>query len=714
MVVFVIVFNSSPIVSRDRSFNCSLINPRITSAYLKTSCFLNASNGYIAGGLGTVLYTSDSGVTWRECPTPKHYPIASLFFHTIQNGWAAGGGGGESYLEPYLINTTNGGLSWMEHDMPELAGGVIRKIKFRNSTDGWITGGSVKNGFVYRTIDGGTTWVNRSPDDLTPPYNVISDILFFDSSTVLICGYHGYMARSTDNGLQWQRIICKGLAPDSIIVHSLEEFQQVAGGVLYCKGQEGILRSDDGGITWNGILYVGNLAIALGGFYFNSADDGFTIGGFGEGALRFVTRNGGSTWSVVPDTVGEVTGQVTFFENIEMGYMIGHQSQIYRISPLGETKVQLNTGYTWVSEPTVDFYNGSNGCIGGPKPIGLRKTADNGKTWQIIDTTADYTGIIQKDENNFALSNGMVSTDGGNTWHQAPDARGSGRTLYKTADNSAVYFIQRNEAGVGVRLFTTRDWFTTAEECQMPADNGTFYFLNADTGWMAFKSLYMTTDGAHSWKEIGPLNGIIGASCINFSDNLQGWVGGISDDNGKSTTILHTSDGGETWQPHKTMRYLPDSLFPPDMPFKGRLPTHICAQNSLIAWFVDGFYGLFYTDDGGDVWQQVALSPKSGDAYVSGTIALAGDGSLFCTGENGMVLRIHATSEQSIRSGVRKSVGVREKEFTVKMPFGGSRKKVSEVYELNGACIKRSANQYSRRFTRPLVVKSAKPATHTK
>ena len=184
----------------------------------------------------------------------------------------------------------------------------IYKIKFLDRNHGWITGGSTKNGFVYYTNDGGITWINRSPPGLTIPYHVIQDIILIDSNTVCICGFKGYLARSNDNGLHWERIQWKSIAPDSMIAAPLEQFQQVNDTVFYCKGKEDILRSDDRGITWNARFFIGaHYSMQLGAFYFHNRDSGFAIGGYGENARRFITLDGGKIWKIFRDTVGDVT-----------------------------------------------------------------------------------------------------------------------------------------------------------------------------------------------------------------------------------------------------------------------------------------------------------------------------------------------------------------------------------------------------------------------
>ncbi|MBN1758962.1 MAG: hypothetical protein JW863_11620 [Chitinispirillaceae bacterium] len=700
-VLLLIVINSS--FSQGTKFDFSLINPHITSTNLLAAWFFDAATGYIAGGAGAVLFTNDSGRTWRECDTPKRIWISSLYFNDIQDGWAAGG----ANYQLYLISTTDGGQTWREHAIPELDGKIISKINFRNSMDGWISGGSAENGFVYRTTDGGSTWLDRSPKDLQVPYHVIEDIIFPDSNTVVICGYRGYVARSIDNGVNWQRIEWKSIAPDSLIFGPLEQFQKVGGSTIFCKGKEDILRSDDGGVTWKDVFFIGmHGGMQLGGFYFHSADAGFAIGGYGAGAMRFMTTDGGGTWSATNDTVGEVTGSILFPGNGDQGYIIGRRAEVYRITPMGENKVQLNTGYNLSSVPTVDFYDGNNGCIGGVKPIGLRTTADGGKTWRVVDSSTDYTGAIRNGTDHVALRNGMVSTDGGVTWQQALDGLGGERTLYRTVKNDAVYFTQINQGGLGSRLFVTKDWFATSTECQFPPAAGNFFFLSADTGWSASQqTLYLTCDGARTWTEVGAMDGVIGANCILFIDNIHGWVGGVSPANGKPTTILRTSDGGATWTPQEEMTYLPDSLYPPLTPRKGRLPTQICAKNLDEAWFIDGFFCIFYTNDGGKKWQQVGLPPKCGDAYVEGNIALAGDGTLFCTGTNGMLLQINTTSGDGVTSRLRNTCRSKKRSGTLLLPFSPQGKQTSPLYELNGVRITPENKGRNKRICKPVVVK---------
>ena len=503
-------------------YSFTLVNPLVTATNLRAAYFFDESTGYIGGKAGAVLFTRDTCKTWTAYATPKRNWILSMYFHDVQNGWAVGG----TPERTYCISTNDAGKSWKEHTIPGVNGKTIYKIRFLNRNTGWILGGSMAGGFAYLTQDGGETWQDRSPPDLTIPYHVLQDIIFIDSSAVIVCGYRGYLARTTDNGRNWQRILWKSVAPDSEIIAPLEQFHSISKDVVFCKGKEDILRSDDGGVTWHSRFFIGMHGnMQIGAFYFHNADSGFAIAGYGSGAIRFKTTNGGTTWAALLDTVGEVTEEILFPGQGKQGYMFGRDAQIYRITPMGDSKTQLNKGFTpsLGENLSLAFIDEKRGCFAGPNPVGFRTTIDGGKTWKIVDSTSNYGGVIAKDEITYAMNNGTITTDGGMTWQNAQDGKGGRRTFYECRQGDAVFFSsQVNTPGLGVRLFVTTDWFKTSLERTFPTaiPAGSLYFLNADTGWFVDTNTYFTTDGASTWTLRGATGGIYGASCVYFVDAL--------------------------------------------------------------------------------------------------------------------------------------------------------------------------------------------------
>lgn len=127
-------------------------------------------------------------------------------------------------------------------------------------------------------------------------------------------------------------------------------------------------------------------------------------------------------------------------------------------------------------------------------------------------------------------------------------------------------------------------------------------------------AVVVSNDGA-TWAQVqtptrAPL------TAVDFADARHGWAVG------HDAVILHTADGGKTWElqnfePELEMPLL-DVLFLDDQ--RG---------------FAVGAYGLFYrTADGGKSWEEVD-SPIREDEWHFNSIVRLADGALFITGESG-------------------------------------------------------------------------------
>ena len=69
------------------------------------------------------------------------------------------------------------------------------------------------------------------------------------------------------------------------------------------------------------------------------------------------------------------------------------------------------------------------------------------------------------------------------------------------------------------------------------------FFIDQNTGWVVFDSLYYTTDGGSTWKGISkvPTGNPIPIHNLYFTDKNNGWAE-------NDTTLVRTSDGGKNWQ----------------------------------------------------------------------------------------------------------------------------------------------------------------------
>jgi photosystem II stability/assembly factor-like uncharacterized protein len=112
--------------------------------------FPDDKNGWVVGGLGTIIHTEDGGKSWMkqgittcglsDCPLR----LFAVDFIDSQKGWIVGEG---------LYRTSNGGANWTEQ--PTGIAVDFHDIQFVDSFHGWIAG---SRGAVMNTIDGGDSW----------------------------------------------------------------------------------------------------------------------------------------------------------------------------------------------------------------------------------------------------------------------------------------------------------------------------------------------------------------------------------------------------------------------------------------------------------------------------------------------------------------------------------------------------------------------------
>ncbi len=110
----------------------------ITANTLKSMCFADSVNGYIAGNWGTIIKTTDGGNSWMNMPTGSMSLLKSVYFVNAKVGYAVG----DSYLK-----TTDGGKSWTEND--ELS--YLYVVYFLDANTGYIG----ESGYILKTTTGG-------------------------------------------------------------------------------------------------------------------------------------------------------------------------------------------------------------------------------------------------------------------------------------------------------------------------------------------------------------------------------------------------------------------------------------------------------------------------------------------------------------------------------------------------------------------------------
>lgn len=189
-----------------------------TDKNLRAIYFVDSMTGWAAGDAGAVYRTTDGGKSWKPLLSGAAANINFIYFIDWNYGWMLGESGGkmadETEGENILLLTTNGGRTWTRKSLPN-----VTNLYFTDAKTGWAVG---KNATLLKTTDGGLEWNKvESLEKLiglpidSSSYNFgFRDIHFTDAENGWLIGNFYGRARSniggifmtSDGGATWKRV----------------------------------------------------------------------------------------------------------------------------------------------------------------------------------------------------------------------------------------------------------------------------------------------------------------------------------------------------------------------------------------------------------------------------------------------------------------------------------------------------------------------------
>jgi photosystem II stability/assembly factor-like uncharacterized protein len=284
----------------------------------------------------------------------------------------------------------------------------------------------------------------------------------------------------------------------------------------------------------------------------------------------------------------------------------------------------------------VYFVDSITGWAAGDDGASFR-TTDGGRTWKPLVTGApanidfiyfaDWSngwmlGEEDKNEEDGRLL--FTTNNGGRSWRHKPLPKVMSLHFI---DNLTGWAVGRDATALkttnGGEEWTRITGFEGLLGLPVESSTGNFglrdvFFLNADHGWMignfygrgssSIGGLFVTSDGGKSWKQM-PLK-MAGSSgqpipgelhSVRFSDLNTGTVAGeMYDGDGRFFFVLHTRDGGQTWEQHRTPSRATHSTRFTDLS-NGWSSAFAPREGKAEAVIYDTT--LIRTDDGGKTWQ---------------------------------------------------------------------------------------------------------------
>ena len=342
------------------------------------------------------------------------------------------------------------------------------------------------------------------------------------------------------------------------------------------------------------------------------------------------TRDGGKTWKLLVNEVGEVTRRLSFVSP-QLGW---------RIFSWGKVQITQDGGLSWSpfslgaeEDCAIDlhFVDAQDGWVI-TCSYDLLRTQDGGKTWTLLpEPPAPALGGWQAvdflnrnhgwaaftdhatDSSQFLI---LVETiDGGQTWqivydseNQTPESAGLLLDTHELTFSDAL----RGWLATGGDIFATQDGGANWQIVQSGTINALHKILQVnhhlgfavvDAGGFGWDALMKTADDGQSWTQIYPALFPLGE--LQFFDAQQGI--GTAYNLG---TILKTSDGGRSWKISSSIGVEILSLQRLSFadPQHGWVTVQDCPGQADC-----GKMALYRTADGGQTWERF---PADGLSFI--------------------------------------------------------------------------------------------------
>ena len=334
----------------------------------------------------------------------EQYYINNYNFDINTNhNWAAVSGVGHSNRSVFTsttglnaefnlnIDATKLQLGWQIKNNG-LTNELLRDVQFIDMNHGWIVG---DNGTIYRTLDGGNTWISPS---VLPTSSDIRGVYFINNMVGWAVRSSGRVLKTIDGGDTWS--ITNTITSETL--YSVFFTDVDTGWAVGNNGE--IIKTTNGGSNWTSQTLSEN--DRLWRVYFINNQIGWAVG---QNGLAVKTSNGGTTWNVMPtNTSNDLRG--IHFNNADTGWIAGHNGTILHTS---------DGGITWDKQDATTTVNlrdiamvGNDGFAVGSDGR-IIHTYDGGKNWIRQDNslaTDDLWSIAMLDKHNIWAvgENGLI------------------------------------------------------------------------------------------------------------------------------------------------------------------------------------------------------------------------------------------------------------------------------------------------------------------
>jgi photosystem II stability/assembly factor-like uncharacterized protein len=384
-----------------------------TNKHLQKMFFQDSSTGFIVGAGGTILRTTDGGIIWNIQNSGVDTDLYSIFANKDRKGNAVITAVGD---EGIILRSTDNGSTWI--NQISTPGSPLYTLTFSNPEYGIAAGESS----IIRTSDGGITWnpVNENYD-----FGTFNSVDFEDKETGTVVGRSGVILRTTDGGNFWQ-------IQKSGTTKNLTDVSFVNKKVGYVCGEGGlILKTSDGGENWFDCLNLDEMQnINFKTIYFTDEFNGYAGGTNG---FLFRTTDGGDIWTFTRIDLGYIHD--IFFLG-QKGWLTGTlrgRGWIYKTTDGGEKWATTQSEGSYMTLQKFYFIDQNNGFFIQSEWQGYcSRTTDGGRTWTGVNLGShpQYLHDISFSD----LNNGVIIGYGCNSCDKG--------VFYRTSDGGVTWNVE--------------------------------------------------------------------------------------------------------------------------------------------------------------------------------------------------------------------------------------------------------------------------------
>ncbi|WP_420401909.1 YCF48-related protein [Flagellimonas sp.] len=277
--------------------------------------FFDENRGFAVGQRGRIAMTEDSGENW-ELYAPIN-GVGQIEFLPNNNGIISVG--------TEFFESSNNGQDWEYLGTPSV-GNYLGEFDFIGDNVGFcIVDVSTGADEVYKTVDGGKTWVKPENVGLYFDYGAYSFDFVNENLGFASGGFNTRRTyKTTDGGEIWRVVLLESLGQIQFLNESIGYGRRVGSAIPNV-----IFKTTDGGENWSQNFVIEE---EIGDFYFLDAQTGYAVGDDGFGIK---TVNGGDSWETLELPYRDF--EFVKFFNYNIGYIADDYGALYKTENGGRT-----------------------------------------------------------------------------------------------------------------------------------------------------------------------------------------------------------------------------------------------------------------------------------------------------------------------------------------------------------------------------------------